>query len=129
MSWFEPLVERQIRAAQERGEFDNLPGAGQPLDLSDADDPNWWVRRYLERNNLSLADALPPMLALRRQADGFPDSLAECRTEAEVRAILEAYNSAVRRELLRPAVGPTVPVLAHVVDVEALVEQWRGLPS
>ena len=35
-----------IREAQERGEFDNLPGAGKPLtDLGDTDDPMWWVRR------------------------------------------------------------------------------------
>lgn len=28
-------VEEIIRKAQERGDFDNLPGAGKPLDLSD----------------------------------------------------------------------------------------------
>jgi hypothetical protein len=28
---FESLAERRIREAGERGEFDNLPGAGQPL--------------------------------------------------------------------------------------------------
>jgi hypothetical protein len=30
-SRFESLLDRQIRAAQERGEFDDLPGAGKPL--------------------------------------------------------------------------------------------------
>ncbi len=29
------MVEAQIAAARERGEFDNLPGAGKPLDLDD----------------------------------------------------------------------------------------------
>ena len=29
------LVEQKIREAQACGEFDDLPGAGQPLDLSD----------------------------------------------------------------------------------------------
>ena len=29
------LAERHIREAQERGEFDNLPGAGMPLALDD----------------------------------------------------------------------------------------------
>lgn len=44
----EPLdpVERQIREAMERGEFDDLPGAGRPLDLGD-DEPDWWARRRL----------------------------------------------------------------------------------
>ncbi|GLZ01820.1 hypothetical protein Acsp02_90710 [Actinoplanes sp. NBRC 103695] len=29
--WYESAVDRQLREAQERGEFDNLPGAGKPL--------------------------------------------------------------------------------------------------
>lgn len=35
MSSVEELVEEQIRKARERGEFDNLEGAGKPLDLSE----------------------------------------------------------------------------------------------
>ena len=43
--WESP-VEKAIREAQERGEFDDLPGAGKPLkDLGDPDDPLWWLRR------------------------------------------------------------------------------------
>ena len=33
--YYESAVEKAIREAQERGEFDNLPGAGEPLDLDD----------------------------------------------------------------------------------------------
>jgi len=29
------IVEEAIRKAQERGEFDNLPGKGKPIDLSE----------------------------------------------------------------------------------------------
>ena len=35
---WESAIDKQIREAMERGEFDNLPGAGKPLDL--ADDPH-----------------------------------------------------------------------------------------
>ena len=35
MSPFDLLAERRIRDAQERGEFDDLPGSGRPLDLED----------------------------------------------------------------------------------------------
>ena len=46
MDLLESLVERQIREAQERGEFENLPGAGKPLrGLGGADDPDWWVKQ------------------------------------------------------------------------------------
>jgi DnaJ family protein C protein 28 len=31
---WETWIDQQIREAQERGEFDNLPGSGQPLDLA-----------------------------------------------------------------------------------------------
>src|SRR5690625_6681555 len=35
-------VEQEVRAAIDRGEFDNLPGAGKPLgDLGDLNDPDW----------------------------------------------------------------------------------------
>ena len=50
-SWESP-VEKQIREAQERGDFDNLPGAGKPLDLSDSGDPDWWLKRFAARENL-----------------------------------------------------------------------------
>jgi hypothetical protein len=42
-------VERSIREAIARGEFDHLPGAGKPLtDLGRQYDPDWWARRYVD---------------------------------------------------------------------------------
>ena len=70
--WESP-VEKAIREAQERGEFDDLPGAGKPLsDLGDPDDPMWWLRRYAEREHLDLTGALPPALQLRKEAAVLP---------------------------------------------------------
>jgi DnaJ family protein C protein 28 len=42
VNWDE-IVERQIAEAQERGEFDDLPGKGKPLDLMENPfaDPGW----------------------------------------------------------------------------------------
>ena len=43
-------VERKIREAMARGEFDDLPGQGEPLpDLGKPYDPNWWVKSWVER--------------------------------------------------------------------------------
>lgn len=40
---WESAVEKQIREAIERGDFDNLPGRGKPLDLSrDPNTPEEW---------------------------------------------------------------------------------------
>ena len=54
-----PIVaENRIREAMERGEFENLEGAGRPFcDLDGHDAPNWWIVRKLQREGLSAADA------------------------------------------------------------------------
>ena len=121
-------MEKAIREAQERGEFDDLPGAGKPLkDLGDTDDPMWWLRRFVEREQLDLTAALPPALQLRKEAAAFPGSLADLRTEEAVREVLEDFNCRVRRDRLRPP-DPGMPqLLAPTVDVDELVERWREL--
>jgi hypothetical protein len=46
-------LERTIREAAERGEFDDLEGSGKPLDILDEPyDPNWWVKRWVEREGI-----------------------------------------------------------------------------
>jgi hypothetical protein len=124
----ESWVDRQIREAQERGEFDNLPGAGKPLgDLGDPNDSDWWVRNYIKREKLDISGALPTPLALRKEAASFPESLADVRSETQVREILEDFNHRVKIDRLRPAVGNLPPLLARTVDVDMVVEQWRAL--
>ena len=56
MNWSE-IVERQIVEAQERGEFDDLPGKGRPLDLTGNPfaDPDWRVAyKILQDNGFTL---------------------------------------------------------------------------
>ncbi|MEP6799564.1 MAG: DUF1992 domain-containing protein [Lapillicoccus sp.] len=124
----ETWIDKQIREAQERGEFDNLPGAGKPLaHLGDPNDPDWWIRDFVRRENLDMTGALPGPLALRKEAAGFPESLADVRTEAEVREILEDFNRRVKADRLRPAYGALPPLLARTVDVDEVLGQWRAL--
>ena len=123
-------MEKAIREAQERGEFDNLPGAGKPLRSlgnPEIEDPDWWVKGLVERENLDMSGAMSPSMALRKEAAGFPESLLDLRTEQSVRAVLEDYNHRVREDRLRPAVGPRSPVWARIVEVEELVDRWRDL--
>lgn len=120
----ESLAEKAIREAIERGEFDNLPGAGKPLNLSHAGDPEWWVKNLVEREgDVPLGGAV----SLRREADGFPESLADMPHEAAVRAVLEDFNARVAADWRRPQVGKGSPVVARKVDVDAMVERWKAM--
>ncbi|OFE18938.1 hypothetical protein BA895_01935 [Humibacillus sp. DSM 29435] len=125
--YFESPVEKQIREAQERGDFDDLPGAGRPLDLGDLNDPDWWVKRLAKRERLDLGGALPGALGLRKEASGFPGSLADVRREEQVREILDDFNQRVLADRLRPAVGRLPPAIAKTVDIDDLVRQWVQL--
>ena len=126
--YFEGWVDKQMREAQERGEFDDLPGAGKPLpSLGDPNDADWWVKGYIKRENLDISGALPTPLALRKEASGFPGSLVDVRTEAQVREILEDFNRRVKLDRLRPTVGDLPPLLARTVDVDEVAAQWSEL--
>ena len=63
----------------------------------------------------------------RKEASGYPESLADVRTEAQVREIIEDYNTRVLADRLRPAVGNLPPLIARTLDVDEMVERWRPL--
>lgn len=117
---FESWIDRQIREAMERGEFDNLPGAGQPLELDLSED--WWIRAKMKRENLEAV--LPGPLALRKEVAGIADALADARTEAEARQRCEDLNDRVRDYYRRPDTNPRIVV--RLVDVEAELARWRA---
>ncbi len=48
------IADNKIRTAIEAGEFENLPGFGQPSAIIDEPyDPHWWIRRKLHRESMS----------------------------------------------------------------------------
>ncbi|WP_313130517.1 DnaJ family domain-containing protein [Pseudescherichia vulneris] len=66
-------AERHIRDAQQQGEFDNLPGSGEPLRLDDdAHVPPELRAAYRLLKN---AGCLPPELAQRKEAMALADLL------------------------------------------------------
>jgi hypothetical protein len=118
---FETWIERQIREARERGEFDDLPGAGEPIpDRGARHDPNWWVKQKLRDEGLSY---LPPSLALRRDAAEARERALRARSDAEARDILDAINGRIRDALRAPPQGPSLDLLPF--DVEALIAERR----
>ena len=115
---FESWVEKQIREAQERGDFDDLPGAGAPLSGLDRD----WLSTYIEREGLSLEAALPEPLRLRKEIERLPGLVAGLRDEDQVRQLARELNQRIAA-WIRSWEGPRVRVAP--VDVDELVAQWR----
>jgi hypothetical protein len=123
-SWYESRIDRQMREAQERGDFDNLPGAGKPLpDRNELHDEDWWLKAFLEREKIDGRDLLPPLLALRRESEDLLRSLGRHRTEASVRAAVEELNRRIKHARLQPAQGPATVV--KTLDIDEVLQAWR----
>lgn len=91
------LAERRIEDAMQDGKFENLSGAGQPLDLDPlpADESarlTWWALRIL-RNH----DFTPDEVRWRKLLDGFRAELQTTREERRVRSLLKLINEFVRK--------------------------------
>lgn len=115
----ESWIDRQIREAMERGAFDNLPGAGKPLELDPSED--WWIKAKIRRENLD--PVLPGPLALRKEVAEIQQTLSGVRRESEAREICEDLNERVRDFYRRGWHGPRIVV--RLLDVEAELERWR----
>ena len=121
----ESLQDRLIREAQERGEFDNLNGAGKPLRNLTGPGARDWVTRWVQREDLS--GVLPPELALRKEAEQIVDTCAELRTEQEVRAVVAELNRRIREMRLRPPSGHHrgPDSFLRTVSAERVVSEWQ----
>jgi hypothetical protein len=119
---FESWVDKQIRDAQGRGDFDRLTGAGEPLpaDLETPYDELWWIKRKMVREGLA---ALPPSLALRKEAEDTLAAVLTAPSEHTVRKLVTDVNAKIRDMMFRPPPGP--PLGMKPYDVEDVVRQWR----
>ncbi|GAA5000167.1 DnaJ family domain-containing protein [Streptomyces siamensis] len=119
---FESWIDKQIREAQARGEFAELPGAGKPLPHGNdtSYDELWWIKQKMAREGLSV---LPPTLALRKEAEDALAAAAAAPSERVVRRIVEDINAKIRDVMFKPPPGP--PLGLKPYDVEAVVREWR----
>ena len=114
-------VDLQVRQAMERGDFDDLPGAGKPIaDLGESHDPNWWIKKLVEREHIAL---LPPSVALRKEDAELDGTLDRLNVEAEVRRHVEDFNERVIAARYRLPEGP--PLVTMPRDVDETVAAWR----
>ena len=121
--WYETSIDRQLREAAERGEFDNLPGAGKRLPGHGGEyDEDWWVKDWLRREGATSA-VLPPTLALRREREDLDRHADRLPTEQAVRDYVTAFNEQLRKARAGLLDGP--PALLPPVDADAVVRGWR----
>jgi DnaJ homolog subfamily C member 28 len=136
------MVDEQIRDAVGRGEFDNLPGAGRPLDLNDnpfAGDraaafnllkSHGVAPREIELGreiDAELAAAEAQLARLRWQRDHLASRLAPFASERRTYNVLRASTRAAFAEALRAlnskilTLNITAPSAFHrtVLDVDA----------
>jgi hypothetical protein len=114
-------VDLQLRQAMERGDFDDLPGAGKPIaGLGDHHDPNWWLKKLVEREHIAL---LPPSLALRKEDAALDDTLDRLNVEGDVRRHVTDFNERVIAARYRLPEGP--PLVTMPRDVDESVAAWR----
>jgi hypothetical protein len=77
---YESWIDRQIRLAQERGEFDDLPGSGQPISgAGEHYDAEWWIKDLIQREKLS--GLAPATLGLRKEVENIESRLAALKSE------------------------------------------------
>ncbi|MDL9981492.1 DUF1992 domain-containing protein [Microbacterium candidum] len=115
------VVETAIQQAIRRGEFDDLPGAGKPIPrLGDHHDPDWWIRRKIETEQLrGLGPAALTLRVENAELDALLDGLVR---ETDVRETLEDFNRRVIEARRQLQGGP--PVVTPTRDVEAEVAAW-----
>lgn len=120
-SW-DVWIEQLIQEAKDAGEFDQLEGKGKPIPgVEGPYDPDWWVKKLLEREKVSL---LPPALELLRKVEAELARIWAAPREDDVRARVQALNAEIAGVNARVAVGP--PTRLAPLDADSVVGEWRA---
>jgi len=112
-------IDEIIRAAQEAGSFDNLPGRGRPLHWDTGhDDPEWWLAHHLLRSSGYLPDWIERDKEIRAE---------RARLARRLDAFVAWYRDA-RSSLTRAALGAdeAAPGAADLeIALERVTEEYR----
>jgi hypothetical protein len=120
---FTSWIDQQIQEAQDRGAFDDLPGAGKPLPAHHDDDGERWLREYLRREGMSADELLPPPLKLRKERARLIETVPGLASEDEVIEAVSELNLRIA-EWRRIPVGP--PIFVALIDKDEMLSRWRA---
>jgi hypothetical protein len=122
---FTSWIDQQIADAEKRGVFDNLPGAGKPLNLKPGGDEDYgqaWIRDYARREGVPPEEFLPTPLKLRKETERLAETVEQMRSEDEVRSVASDLNRRIA-QWRRAPLGP--PIFVRLVDSDDMVARWR----
>jgi hypothetical protein len=121
---FTSWIDQQIYEAEERGSFDNLPGAGQPIpDRGEPDAGQAWLRDYVRREGVPPEQLLPAPLRLRKEIERLAETVPGLNSEQAVSEAVAELNERIM-DWRRIPLGP--PVFVPLVDSEAMLGRWRA---
>ncbi|MBI5589914.1 MAG: DUF1992 domain-containing protein [Deltaproteobacteria bacterium] len=87
---FEKIIEERILQAQRRGDFENLPGSGKPLEIED--DRHIPEDLRLAYKILKNAGCVPPEIELKKEIHQTHDLLAAMEDTAQKYRTLSRLN-------------------------------------
>lgn len=90
MIGYQKIIEKRIKEAQEKGEFDDLPGHGEPIKMED--DSHIPEDLRLAYKILKNADCLPPEIELKKEIRQMEDMLANIPDEKEQYRLIKKIN-------------------------------------
>ena len=114
------IAERKIREAQEKGEFDNLPGKGKPLQLED--DSQIPEELRLAYKILKNADCLPPELELKKDIIRMEEMLQGVTDVKEKYRLMKKLNFQIMKLNMMRRVSPLLE--EDQVYYDKVVEQF-----
>lgn len=111
---FDKIAEERIREAIERGEFDDLPGKGKPLDLDDDSHLPQDIR--LSYKILKNANCLPPELELRKEIRTTEELLSGIKDTQEKYKQMKKLNYLIMKLNMSRRVSTALEENQHYVE-------------
>lgn len=84
------IVEEKIRKAMEKGEFDNLPGRGKPIDLSEYFKAPAHLRAGYSL--LKNANVIPSEMVLKKEIEELKELRGKTRSKRKNARLTKAIN-------------------------------------
>jgi hypothetical protein len=103
---FQKIIEKRILEAQKKGEFDDLPGSGEPVSIED--DSHVPEDLRLTYKILKNANCLPPEIQLRKDIRKMEDMLEGMSDEKEKYRHIKRINFMIMQLNM---MGKTSPLL------------------